>query len=52
VSTANGMITIEIVGTGALPPDTDFSSAYEPVLWSRPVIRLRVLNGSDQIIGG
>ncbi len=52
VSTANGIITIEIVGTGALPPDTDFSSAYEPVLWSRPVIRLRVLNGSDQIIGG
>ena len=52
VTTANGIITVEIVGTGDLPPNSGFSDVFEPVLWSEPVIRLRVLTGSDQIIGG
>jgi uncharacterized hydrophobic protein (TIGR00271 family) len=52
VSTANGIITIEVVGTGDLPPSPGFTNVFEPVLWSEPVIRLRVLTGSDQIITG
>lgn len=32
VSTANGIITVEIVGTGPLPPDTGFTNVYERVL--------------------
>ena len=52
VSSGNGIITIEIVGSGPLPTVDDFGNVYDPVLWSQPVIRLRVLNGSDQIIDG
>jgi len=52
VNSGNGVITIEVVGTGDLPPSSGFSDAYEPVLWSQPTIRLRVLNGSDQVLSG
>lgn len=52
VTAANGVITIEAVGTGDLPPESGFNDTFERVLWSEPVIRLRILTGSDQIIGG
>lgn len=50
VNSVNGEITIDILGSGPVPPVADFDQAGTRVLWSKPTLRVRVVNGSEQTI--
>ncbi len=47
VNSKNGVITIDILGTGPLPDSSGFNSANDRVLWSQPTVEVRVVNGSE-----
>lgn len=50
VNSKNGVITIDILGSGPVPPVTDFDREGTRVLWSEPTVRVRVVNGSEEIL--
>ncbi len=47
VNSKNGVITIDILGSGPLPDSSGFNSANDRVLWSQPTVEVRVVNGSE-----
>ena len=50
VNAKNGIITIDILGTGQTPDINAFDRAATRVLWSEPTVKVRVVNGSSQIL--
>ena len=50
VNAKNGVITIDILGSGPVPPVADFDREGTRVLWSEPTVRVRVVNGSEQTL--
>lgn len=46
----NGVITINILGSGPVPPVADFDRDGTRVLWSEPTVRVRIVTGSEQTV--
>lgn len=47
VNSKNGVVTIDILGSGPLPDSSGFNSENDRVLWSQPTVEVRVVNGSQ-----
>ncbi len=50
VTSKNGVITINILGSGPVPPVADFDRDGTRVLWSEPTVRVRIVTGSEQTV--
>lgn len=50
VNSKNGVITINVLGSGPVPSIANFDRDGTRVLWSEPTLRVRVVNGSEETL--